>query len=138
MPHRLEGIPLRGANRRQQTRDDTQLCSRPLIEHKLTVVQAARASGKSATTAAQLVEWSRATFYRHQGGLSPNQLGARPPHRETFSFGAIDFAAFDTDSYSPSLSRAIRKAWSQTSGGHFLGTIASSHQKENGIKQTVH
>jgi DNA invertase Pin-like site-specific DNA recombinase len=43
-----------------------------LIAQKLTVVQAARAGGKSATAAAQLVGWSRATFYRHQAGLSPS------------------------------------------------------------------
>jgi DNA invertase Pin-like site-specific DNA recombinase len=44
-----------------------------LIAHKLTVVQAARAGGKSAVAAAQLVGWSRATFYRHQAGISPSQ-----------------------------------------------------------------
>jgi DNA invertase Pin-like site-specific DNA recombinase len=44
-----------------------------LIAQKLQVVQAARAGGKSAATAAQLVGWSRATFYRHQAGLSPGQ-----------------------------------------------------------------
>jgi DNA invertase Pin-like site-specific DNA recombinase len=43
-----------------------------LIAQKLTVVEAARAGGKSATAAAQLVGWSRATFYRHQAGLFPN------------------------------------------------------------------
>ena len=43
-----------------------------LIKQKLTVVQAARAGGKSAAAAAQLVGWSRATFYRHQAGLSPS------------------------------------------------------------------
>jgi DNA invertase Pin-like site-specific DNA recombinase len=44
-----------------------------LIKQKLTVVQAARAGGKSAVAAAQLVGWSRATFYRHQAKHSPSQ-----------------------------------------------------------------
>jgi DNA invertase Pin-like site-specific DNA recombinase len=44
-----------------------------LIKQKLQVVQAARAGGKGAAAAAQLVGWSRATFYRHQAKHSPSQ-----------------------------------------------------------------
>ena len=49
-------------------------------------------------------------------------------------FGASDFVAFDTDSYSRSPSRAMRTARSQTSGGYFFGKIESFHQKGNDIK----
>jgi DNA invertase Pin-like site-specific DNA recombinase len=44
-----------------------------LIAEKLTVVQAAGAGGKSATAAAQLVGWSRASFYRHQAATLVNE-----------------------------------------------------------------
>lgn len=44
-----------------------------LIAGKLRVVQDARAEGKSAAAAAQLVGWSRATFYRHLSGLPVNE-----------------------------------------------------------------
>jgi len=37
-----------------------------VINEKLAIVNAARAKGRTATDAAQLVGWSRATFYRHQ------------------------------------------------------------------------
>lgn len=37
-----------------------------VIAEKLRVVQEARARGRTATEAAKLVGWSRATFYRHQ------------------------------------------------------------------------
>lgn len=38
-----------------------------VIAEKLQLVQEARARGRTATEAAKLVGWSRATFYRHQG-----------------------------------------------------------------------
>lgn len=38
-----------------------------VIAEKLRVVQEARDRGRTATEAAKLVGWSRATFYRHQG-----------------------------------------------------------------------
>jgi len=37
-----------------------------VIAEKLAIVSDARAKGRSATDAARLVGWSRATFYRHQ------------------------------------------------------------------------
>ena len=46
-----------------------------LITEKLDLAQQARAKGKTATEAAQLVGWSRATLYRHQAQN-------RPPIRE--------------------------------------------------------
>lgn len=36
-----------------------------VIAEKLAIVNDARAKGRTATDAAQLVGWSRATFYRH-------------------------------------------------------------------------
>lgn len=44
-----------------------------LIAEKLELARAARAAGKTAAAAAQLVGWSRATLYRHQAELPSNQ-----------------------------------------------------------------
>ena len=41
-----------------------------VVGQKLAIVATARASGKTATEAAELVGWSRATLYRHQASLA--------------------------------------------------------------------
>jgi len=48
-----------------------------VIAQKLAIVNDARAKGRTATDAAQLVGWSRATFYRHQRDLVAQAPTAR-------------------------------------------------------------
>jgi len=48
-----------------------------VIAEKLAIVNDARAKGRTATDAAQLVGWSRATFYRHQRDLVAQAPTAR-------------------------------------------------------------
>ena len=50
-----------------------------VIAEKLAIVNDARAKGRTATDAAQLVGWSRATFYRHQRDLVAQAPTARIP-----------------------------------------------------------
>lgn len=48
-----------------------------VIVEKLEIANAARTKGRTATEAAQLVGWSRATFYRHQQGTDRQASAAR-------------------------------------------------------------
>lgn len=41
-----------------------------MITEKFAIVNDARAKGRTATDAAHLVGWSRATFYRHQQAIA--------------------------------------------------------------------
>ena len=54
------------ASRAAGTRFGRPLSDPAVIEDKLSIVAQARAAGKTAAQAAELVGWSRATLYRHQ------------------------------------------------------------------------
>ncbi len=47
-----------------------------VVGEKLAIVATARAAGKTAAEAAQLVGWSRATLYRHQAANADNGTGS--------------------------------------------------------------
>ncbi len=47
-----------------------------VVGEKLAIVATARAAGKTAAEAAQLVGWSRATLYRHQAANANNATGS--------------------------------------------------------------
>lgn len=49
-----------------------------VVAEKLAIVDDARAKGRTATDAAALVGWSRATFYRHQQASAPKPSRSQP------------------------------------------------------------
>ena len=60
------------------TRFGRPLSDPAVIEDKLKIVSQARAAGKTAAQAAELVGWSRATLYRQQQAHLESRVRARP------------------------------------------------------------
>lgn len=66
------------ASRAAGTRFGRPLSDPTVIEEKLRIVAQARADGKTAAQAAELVGWSRATLYRHQQARLSAVVIAKP------------------------------------------------------------